>query len=219
MNECKCNFQIHLLHLLSIFVNLSGKKLGKYKDLSDLDLLKKISEYDIRAFEELYERYSVLLYTLIKKISPDIKTSEMILVEVFTILWRKIEFFDLESGNVYGWLINLARNRAIDSLRRNRLSSDDIENYNDDYENNYILPVLDKTIDPLDLDTASAIKDDIEGALDKLTDAQKYVIHLSYYEGYTINEIAEKLNIPLETVRGKIMTALHNLRDNLVGKE
>ena len=64
--------------------------------------------------------------------------------------------------------------------------------------------------------TALKIKPKIEEALEKLTDAQKYVIHLSYYEGYTLNEIAEKLNIPIETVRMKINAALHNLKDNLI---
>ena len=56
----------------------------------------------------------------------------------------------------------------------------------------------------------------VEGALEKLSDAQKYVIHLGYYEGYTLNEIADLLNIPLETVRKKVMMAIRNLKDHLM---
>lgn len=78
--------------------------------------------------------------------------------------------------------------------------------------------MLDTNIDSLDLATAMNIKPKMEEALDKLTDAQKYVIHLSFYEGYNTDEIADKLNIPVETVRDKLMTAVHNLKDNLLGK-
>ena len=68
-------------------------------------------------------------------------------------------------------------------------------------------------MDSLDFNTAFTIKPKIEKSLAKLTDTQKYVLHLAYYEGYTIDEIADKLNVPVETVRGKVMTALHSLRD------
>ena len=65
-------------------------------------------------------------------------------------------------------------------------------------------------------DKGVEVKLNIEKALSKLTDAQKYVIHLSYYEGYTQNEISEKLKIPLLTVKSKVKIALNNLKDNLI---
>jgi len=71
-------------------------------------------------------------------------------------------------------------------------------------------------MDSLDFNTAFSLKPKIEKALSKLTDTQKYVLHLAYYEGYTIDEIADKLNVPIETVRNKVMTALASLRDHLV---
>ena len=72
-------------------------------------------------------------------------------------------------------------------------------------------------IDFLDLKTAENIKPKMEAAMDKLTDAQKYVLHLSYYQGYTLGEISSKLNLPIEAVRVKMMGAVHNLRENLLG--
>lgn len=191
--------------------------MGKLEDLSDLELLEKIYQRDPHALEQLYDRYSPLLYTLLKKITKDEKTAEIILSEVFVIVWRKISLFDFKTGNVFAWLTILTRNRAIDSLKRSRPSSEELDHYNDKYENFFIVPCLDKRIDSLDLKTAMSIKSKMEEALEKLTDAQKYVLHLSFYEGFNLDEIAVKLNIPIETVRDKVMTTVHNLRDNLIG--
>ncbi|MFC2084506.1 RNA polymerase sigma factor [Bacteroidota bacterium] len=190
--------------------------MSKYENLSDLELFEKIATYDTRALEELYERYSPILYSLIKKIVTNKETAEQILIEVFVIVWRKIHLFNFKTGNVYTWLITLTRNRAADSLQRNRASAEDIKNYNDAYEDYFILPMLPKYMDPLDLETALNLKTKVEEALDKLTDAQKYVIHLSFYECHTLDEISEKLNLNADTVRQKLMAAVTNLRDKLL---
>jgi RNA polymerase sigma-70 factor (ECF subfamily) len=189
--------------------------------------MQRVSENDSKALEVLYNRYSSLLYTLIKKIVREEKTAEDILSEIFVIIWRKADLFDINNGNVYTWIVTLARNKAVDTLKRSRISINnppgpqttavqDLEIYNDAYENKYIIPHLSNLIDPLDLRTAFSIRDDVEMALNKLTDAQQYVIYLAYYEGLTQKEIAEKLNIPLSTVKSKIKIALSNLRENLV---
>lgn len=190
--------------------------MSKFKDLSDLELMNEIARFESRALEELYDRYSPLLFTIIKKIAPSQIVAEDILTEVFVIVWRKVSKFNFDTGNVYTWLVTLARNKAIDSLRRERNENKSTNLYDDEYEDYFIIPTLDKSLDSLDLKTAIAIKPKIERALSKLTDTQKYVLHLAYYEGFTIEEISEKLNVPLETVRMKVMNALHSLREFLV---
>ena len=80
--------------------------------------MQEIARFESRALEELYDRYSPLLYTIIKKIAPDQIKAEKILVEVFVIIWRKIDKFDFKVGNVYSWLETLTRNKAIDILRK-----------------------------------------------------------------------------------------------------
>lgn len=190
--------------------------MSKFKDLSDLDLMKEIAKFESRALEELYDRYSALLYTLIKKIAPDKKTADEILVDVFIVVWRKILKFDFRTGNVYSWLITLARNKAVDELRRSNSPGGTMPPYDDAYEDYYILPTFSSEMDSLDFTTAMNLKPKIEKSLARLTDTQKYVLHLGYYEGYTIEEIADKLNVPLDTVRSKILTALHNFRDYLI---
>lgn len=189
--------------------------MNSYQELNDIELMEKISKYDSRAIEELYNRYSALLYTLVKKISNDEKLTEDILVKVFSIIWRKIDHFESAQGNVYGWLVTLTRNYAVDQLRRSRMVAGQLDDYDDDYEDFFILPTLSPKTDKIDFETAQRFKPSVETALSRLTDAQKYVIHLAYYEGYNLEEIADKLNIPVETVRNKILTAMQNLKDQL----
>ncbi|MGD8778788.1 MAG: sigma-70 family RNA polymerase sigma factor [Ignavibacteria bacterium] len=188
----------------------------KHKDFSDLELINKIKKFDSRALEELYERYSPILFTLIKKIAPNQDTAEKVLVDVFEIIWKKAINTDFETSSVYSWIINLARNKIVDEVKRSRSAFGKSKEYNEEYENYFIIPGLSKEIDNLELATALNIKDKVENSLEKLSDTQKYVIHLAYYEGYNINEISDKLNIPVETVRNKILTSLHTLKENLI---
>ncbi len=192
--------------------------MSKFRVLSDLELMQEIARFESRALEELYDRYSPLLYTIIKKIAPDEATTDQILIEVFVIIWRKIDKFNFKTGDVYTWLVTLARNKAVDSLRRGRTGNISNQPYDDVYEDYFILPTFQDDIDSLDFNTAITLKPKVELALSKLTDTQKYVLHLAYYEGFTIDEIADKLNVPIETVRSKVMTALHNLRDYLTSE-
>ena len=182
---------------------------------TDIDLMQRVVAYDSKALEALYNRYSPLLYTLIKKIVSDEEAAEEVLSDVFVIIWRKANRFDFSTGNVYSWLISLTRNKAVDFLKRSKEGNEQ-RLYTDEYENKFILPHLSHAIDQLDIKTALSIKSNVEAALNKLTDAQQYVIYLAYYEGLTQKEIAEKLNIPLPTVKSKIKIALSNLRDNLI---
>ncbi|MCK9424907.1 MAG: sigma-70 family RNA polymerase sigma factor [Ignavibacteriaceae bacterium] len=182
--------------------------------LTDAEIMKRIANYDSRALETLYNRYSPILYTLIKKIVGDVQVSEEVLIDVFVIIWRKINYYDIKNGDAYSYLIAVARNKAIDTIRRSKNLIPDA--YDDDYENFYIVPRLSPQIDDLDLKTAIGIKDNIEKALNKLTDAQKYVLFLGYYEGLSQSEIAQHLRIPPQTVKSKVKIALSNLKDNLL---
>ena len=182
---------------------------------TDCELMQRVNVNDSKALEALYNRYSPLLYTLIKKIVIDEEIAKDVLSDVFVIIWRKIDLFDFNSNNVYTWIVTITRNKAIDTIRRAR-NSPEMEPYNDEYENKEIIPKLSQTFDPLDLETANNIKDGIEAAFNKLTDAQQFVIDLAYYEGLTQKEIAERLKIPIPTVKSKIKIALSNLKDNLI---
>jgi len=187
--------------------------LNSYTDLTDIEIFENIVKYDSKALEELYIRYSPILFSLIKKIITDQKASEEILLDVFSTIWKKIDLFNFKTGNVYTWIILLARNKAVDYLR----NKGDLAKNDDKYEDYFVVPVLDNNIDSLSLKSAIKAKPEISEALDNLTDAQKYVLVLSFYEGLTLDQITEKLNIPITTVRSKITLALDKLKENLLG--
>lgn len=191
--------------------------MGKYSELSDFDLFQKIIRKDARSLEELYERYSPFLYAVIKKIIGDDKSAEEILSKVFLIMWERANHFPLQTQNVYVWLVYIARNLSVDTLRR-KLEPDDLPDYTDEYEIKYILPIIDSKIDPLDLKTAMDIKPKFDEELNKLNDIQKQLIHLSFYEGYTIDEISEKLFLPVSKVREMVAESVYELRNNLLSE-
>ncbi len=182
--------------------------------MTDLDIMKKVASYDSKALEALYNRYSTILYTLIKTIVADTALAEEVLSEVFVIIWRKVNHFDFDEGNVYTWLITLARNKAVDTIRVKK-SGVETQPYSDEYENKHILPALKPNGKSLELKDALDKTVKMQKAMEELTDAQQYVIHLAYFEGLTESEIAAKLNIPVSTVKSKIRIALTNLKENL----
>ncbi len=186
----------------------------EYKDIPDIELIAEIARFKSRALEELYDRYSPIVYTVAKKIAPDDKAAEEVVVDVFSLVWQKAGEIDFTKNCVYTWLITLTRNRAIDLLKRSRSPEATLDYYDAEYIDTFIMPHISHEIDNYDLKHIEKNKKRIENALDKLTDAQKYVIHLAYYEGYNINEISDKLGIPIETVRTKVYTALNTLNEN-----
>ncbi|HEY6435417.1 MAG TPA: sigma-70 family RNA polymerase sigma factor [Ignavibacteriaceae bacterium] len=177
--------------------------------LTDAEIMLKVAGYDSKALELLYDRYAPILYTLIKKIVTDKDTAEEILSEVFVTVWRQIDQFDFKINNVYTWLITLARNKAIDVLNRN--CGKIMPEYNDEYEKENIIPKLSPEIEAMELADVLNKKEKMEKALGSLTDAQKYVLELSYYGGMDQGEIAAKLNIPTVTVKSKLQVAFGNL--------
>lgn len=177
--------------------------------LTDSEIMLKIAEYDSKALEQIYDRYTPLLYTLIKRIIPDKETAEEVLSEIFVIIWRQIDQIDFKSINVYTWMVTLARNKAIDV--KYRATGKVIEEYSEEYEKEKILPKLSPEIESVELETVLGMKGKIEGAMKSLTDAQRYVIELSYFEGLDEGGIAEKLKIPASTVKSKLQVAIGNL--------
>lgn len=181
--------------------------------LTDIELFQKISNRDSKALESLYDRYSPVLYTLVKRIVVEKEIAEEILSDIFVIIWQKSSMFDINSSNLYSWLINPARNKALDFIRREK--SLIVDEYNDEYENNFIIPKISTLIPSNDLDKTFNSREKIYSAVHSLTEAQQYVFSLAYYDGLTESEIAEKLNIPLLTVKSKIRVALDSVKENL----
>ncbi len=186
-------------------------------ELKDIELIQRITNRDSKALENLYDRYSPVLYTLVKRIVVEKETAEEILADIFVIIWQKSSMFDINSGNLYSLLINLTRNKALDFVRRERsLITDE---YNDEYENTVILPIISTLIPSNDLDKIFSSREKIYSAVHNLTEAQQYVLSLAYYDGLSESEIAAKLNIPLLTVKSKIRVALNSVKEILAKED
>ena len=181
--------------------------------LTDAEIMLRIAGYDSKALEQLYDRYAPILYTLIKKIVTEKETAEEILSDVFVIVWKNIDLFDFKTNNVYTWLIMLTRNKAIDVLSRR--SDKEMEEYTSDYEKKKIIPKLSPEIKPVELNEVLEKREKIVNAVNGLTDAQRYVLELSYYGGMYEDEIAGKLKIPVMTVKSKLQVAIGNLMQKL----
>lgn len=184
---------------------------------TDIELIQRITNRDSKALESLYDRYSPVLYTLVKRIVADKEKAEEVLSDIFVIIWQKSLMFDINSGNLYSWLINLSRNKALDYLRREKSFITD--DYNDEYENSVIIPNLSTLISSNDLSNTFNDREKIYSAFHNLTEAQQYVLSLAYYDGLSEPEIAAKLNIPLLTVKSKIRVALNSVREFLAKED
>lgn len=179
---------------------------------NDYELLLRVAKRDSKALEALYDKYSQLLYTLIKRIVKDDKIAEQVLSDVFVIIWQKTDLYNFDYKNVFSWIVLLTKNKAVDTLRRK--NGYDVGEYNDDYENNFIIPAIyDYT--EFGFEDALSKSEKLKSSIYKLTEAQRYVLQLAFFEGLTQSEIAAKLKIPLPTVKSKVRVALNTLKDKM----
>lgn len=162
-------------------------------------MLKQRSD---KAFNYLYDNYSGALYGIIHSIISNTETANDILQDVFLNIWKKIESYDPSKGRLFTWMLNVARNAAIDKLRS--------KSFKDELKNQSLSEIV-------DISVGTAIKPNISDVglrkvISRLKDEQRVLIDLSYFQGFTHEEIAKAMNIPLGTVKTRIRSALMQLR-------
>lgn len=170
--------------------------------LTDAEIMLKIAGYDSSASELLYDRYAPVLYALIKKIIPNQELADKVLSEVFVITLKQIDQFDFKSSDVYTWLVTLTRNKAIDSMKRQQGKEKRV--YTEEFEKDEIIPKLSPEIKAMEFSDVTRMRNNIQAAINSLTDAQKSLLDLSYYEGLDESMIAERLKIPVSSVKSKL---------------
>jgi len=171
-------------------------------DQSDWSLLARVVQKDEAALAALYDRYSGLVFSEASRILRDKGAAEEILQDIFYQVWRTADKFDPQRGSLPGWLVVVARNRAISKLRR-RGASSDVELK----ENAVACPV--------NLESAASqnqMLGRVRGAMESLPEGQREAIELAYFEGMTHSEIASKTGEALGTVKTRIRSALEVLR-------
>lgn len=167
------------------------------------ELVSLLKDKNDQAFSYLYDNYAGALYGVVKQIVTDTEMCNDVVQEVFVSIWRKIDSYDATKGRLFTWMLNVARNASIDKVRSRNYQQSLKQQPIDDNELSH--PVVRMGIDDFGL----------KKVLGKLKDEQRMLVDLSYYQGYTHEQIAKALNIPLGTVKTRLRTALMQLRTML----
>ncbi len=175
--------------------------MGTKQIYDEKELVTALRSKDDQAFGYLYDHYSGALYSVVKQIVNDADTSNDVLQEAFVNIWRKMELYDESKGRLFTWMLNIARNAAIDKTRSKGFQ-----------QNSKLQPIMDG--DGANHPSVRMGVDDfgLKKILQKLKEEQRLLIDLSYYQGFTHEQISKALDIPLGTVKTRIRSALTQLR-------
>jgi RNA polymerase sigma-70 factor, ECF subfamily len=182
------------------------------KNREDLQLMAKVAGRDQTAFEQLYDRYAPVVYALVLRIVKTPEVAEDLLQEIFLAIWNKSSSFSEARGSVYTWIMSLARHRSFDFLKSKDHTS---RGWGIDEATVLNLPDTAHLADPLNAAISSEHEDRMREGLALLGGEKRTVVELSYYEGYTQAQIAERLGLPLGTVKTWMRQALMTLRTHL----
>jgi RNA polymerase sigma-70 factor (ECF subfamily) len=179
-------------------MRVSGSQAPKNQD--EAALIERIRSGDEMAMADMYDRYSGIVYGVALRVLGDTSAAEDVLQEVFLQLWRNPQAFDANRGKLPAWLAVIARNRAIDHLRK-RPREDDIEDLSISTGVN------------LENEAAQRMAvEKIRGALSQLPQNQRRCLEMAFFEGMTHTEIATKTGEPLGTIKTRIRTGLLAVR-------
>ena len=170
----------------------------------DVGLLKRIVAREAEAVGELYDRHSSLLYGLILRIVRNASEAEEVLQDVFLQVWKRAETFNADLGAPVAWLVRIARNRAIDQLRKNTVDMRTLE-----------APTPLPSESPEAQAALSEEQRALHRALEALSAQERTLLEHAYFLGLTHSELAERFGLPLGTVKTRIRTALMTLRREL----
>lgn len=170
---------------------------------SEQELVSLLLQQNGQAFSYLYDNYSAALFGIINQIIPDKNISADVLQEVFINIWKKITSYDETKGRLFTWMLNIARNAAIDKARSRP------------YQNSLKNQPLTESVNTI---TANSVVNPqvndigLKKLVNRLEQEYRELIELSYFQGFTHEEISKLLNLPLGTVKTRIRTALTQLR-------
>lgn len=189
-----------------------------YADLRDDELMDRVGQQDLAAFEALYGRYGDLVFSVALRVVGDTYIAEDIAQDVFVRVWRRPELFDVKRGKFVTWLMSVTRNRSIDE-RRSRSRRQRHESLPSSDEEEDVLPSGNERDDPALATVIAADRAAVRAAMQVLPEEQRLAIHLAYFGGLTQQEVATKLGQPLGTVKTRIRLGMQKMRSALEARE
>lgn len=179
-------------------------RLARRISISEEELVALLKDKDQRGFTILYNNYSSALYGVLNKIIQSNDDANDLLQDTFLKIWKNIGNYDASKGSIFTWMMNIARNLAIDKVRS--------VDFRDSSQN---VSMEDKVLYQIDNEYQTAQEIDgigLQKVVEKLKPEYKQLIDLVYYQGYTQAEVAEEYGIPLGTVKTRIKAAVNTLR-------
>mgnify|MGYP003419162124 CR=1 FL=1 len=174
-----------------------------FTNMEQEELIKELLKKDDKSFTLLYDNYSKSLYGVIYNLIRNTEEAEDVLQEVFVKIWKNIDSYNESKGRLYTWMLNIARNTAIDKLRS--------KNFNNSQKNlsadNFVHVLEDSSRTTSRID-AIGIKEFIM----KLKPKCVQIIDLLFFQGYTQQEASDELEIPLGTVKTNNRNCMNELR-------
>ena len=173
-------------------------------------LSRRLLARDEQALVELIELATPWLLGVTQSMLSDPDEAEEVVQEAFTIVWRRVDLFDANSAGLMPWLLRIARNRAIDRLRARRRFQAKIRRVEASGG------LGDAATSPSEVNEAAYpgwhVHESVHAALALLPEDQRAAVGLAYFEGLTQSEVAERLGIPLGTVKTRLRLAFDKLR-------
>ena len=171
------------------------------------DLLRRVAARDSAAFAMLYKQTRAKLYGVIARILTKGDLSGEVLQEVFVRIWEKAGDYDVDKGSPIAWMATIARNRALDEIRRVRPVS--LEDMPEGFE-----PAAEE-VDPLGARDRSERLSALMSCLQTLDEEKRDVVLLAYYRGFSREALAKRFQRPVPTIKTWLRRGLAQLRDCL----
>lgn len=180
------------------------------RDSQEADrLLPLVGRGDHRAFEELYNLVSGPVYGLVRRVLQDPAQSEEVAQEALLDVWRSAPRFDPERGTAFSWILTFAHRRAVDRVRSARAATERELRVGRQSSDG---PAFDQVTEAVE---GTLEREGLLRCLERLTDLQRQSVTLAYYDGYTYREVANRLSVPLGTVKTRMRDGLTRLRECL----
>ncbi len=177
--------------------------MSELKKYSESELVSLLQNHDKQAFNYLYDNYSEALFGVIYRMVEDKELAEDILQDVFVKIWNNFSNYNNLKGRLFTWMLNITRNLTIDTLRSKGYKKQSKIRNTENSVNNFV----DHSSGADRFDSLG-----IRKHLAHLKNDQKQIIDLAYFSGFTQDEIAKQLSIPLGTVKTRMRTAIIELR-------